>query len=117
MSLHDIIETDAITVFCNVNDFAETVKYWPNRGAGCSREIKAVVMREQITAFSEDGQTNLPAFQVHVANSSITGISSSELDTGGDLIELPPRDGKKAEMRSVTELITQDHGMLVIECR
>jgi hypothetical protein len=116
MTLHDLIESDALAVFCNTNDFAETVKYW-KRGASTAREIKAVVFREQITAFVEDQQTNLPSFEVHVANDSVNGISSDEINTGGDQIELPPRDGKTAERRSITQLVTQDHGMLVIECR
>jgi hypothetical protein len=115
MSLRDTIEADALTVFCNDQDFAETVTYWPR--VGSSRSIKAVVFREQITAFTEDRETNLPMFQVHVTNSATTGISSEELDTGGDSIELPPRDGKTAQRRSITQLITQDHGMLVLECR
>ena len=116
MTLRDLIESDALTVFCNTNEFAETVSYWP-RGAASARTIKAVVIREQIAAFVEDQQTNLPAFEVHVANDSVNGISSSELNTGGDQIELPPRDGKPAERRSITQLMTQDHGMLVLECR
>jgi hypothetical protein len=117
MTLRDTIEADATTVFCNDQDFAETVTYWP-RGASTGRAIKAVVIRDQIATFSEDGgQTNLPSFQVFVANTATGGISSSEIDTGGDKIELPPRDGKTAEKRSITQITEQDHGMLVIECR
>lgn len=116
MSLRDTIEADALTVFCNDQDFAETVTYWPR--VGSSRSIKAVVIRDQIATLSEDGgQTNLPSFQVFVANTATGGISSSEIDTGGDKIELPPRDGKTAEKRSITQITEQDHGMLVIECR
>lgn len=116
MSLHDTIAADALTVFCNDQDFAETVTYWPR--VGLSRQIKAVVIRDQITTFTEDGgQTNLPSFQLFVANTASGGISSSEIDTGGDKIELPPRDGKTAEKRSITQITEQDHGMLVIECR
>ena len=75
-------------------------------------------MREQITAFdSAGGQVNLPSFEVHVANNSTSGISSSELNTGGDEIAFPPRDGKTATRKSVLQLVTQDHGMLVLECR
>ncbi len=116
MTLHDLIETDAVTVFCNTNDFAETVTYYPRTGS--SRSIKAVVSREQIATFSPDGgQINLPSFQVHVANSSTTGISSIELDMGGDAIELPPRDGKAAVRKQIMQLLIQDHGMLVLECQ
>jgi len=117
MTLHDMIEDDAATVFCNTNDFAESVTYWA-RDAGAGRAINAVVMREQIAAFEADGgQVNLPSFEVHVANDAATGISSDDLDIGGDQIELPPRDGKAAVRKTITQLITQDHGMLVFLCR
>lgn len=116
MSLHDLIESDAVTVFCNTSDFAEAVTYYP-RGGG-SRSINAVVSREQIATFGPDGgQINLPSFQVHVANSATTGISSSELNMGGDEIELPPRDGKTAVRKQIMQLLIQDHGMLVLECQ
>jgi hypothetical protein len=121
MSLRDSIANDALSVFLVVDDFAEVVTYYPHRFYGDTvrepRVIKAVVMREQITALSEDVVTNLPMFQVHVANDPVDGISSEELDTGGDQIELSPRDGEPAQRRSITQLITQDHGMLVLECR
>jgi hypothetical protein len=117
MTLHDLIETDATTVFCNPNDFAESVTYWA-RGSIAGRTFNAVVSREQIVGFDADNnQVNLPAFQVHVANNSTTGISSVELNTGGDQIEFPPRDGKPAVRKSITQLLIQDHGMLVLECR
>jgi hypothetical protein len=116
MSLHDLIESDAVTVFCNTDDFAESVTYYPRSGS--SRSINAIVSREQIATFSEDGgQLNLPSFQVHVANDSTNGISSSELDLGGDEIAIPPRDGKSAARKAIMQLLIQDHGMMVLECR
>jgi len=121
MTLHDAITSDATGVFLNSDDFAETVTYHPHRFYGdalrADRSIKAVVHREQTTAFAEDVVTNLPVFYVHVANNSTTGISSDELDTGGDQISFPPRDGETAVEKTITQLITQDHGMLVLECR
>lgn len=121
MTLRDQIADDALAVFLSTDDFAELVTYYPHRFYGEtareSRVIKAVVMREQITALSEDVVTNLPMFQIHVANDSVNGISSEELDTGGDQIEFSPRDGEPVQRRSITQLVTQDHGMLVIECR
>ena len=121
MTLRDTIETDAEVVFCNANDFAEAVTYYPHRFYGeslrASRSIVAVVFREQIAVLSEDVQTVAPVYEVHVANDSTTGISSEELDTGGDQIGFPPRDGKTAERKTITHLVTQDNGMLVLECR
>lgn len=120
MSLHDLIADDAVTVFCNADDFAESVTYYPHRFYGATaratRSITAVVMREQIDAARATDHP-LPVYEVCVANSSTTGISSAELDTGGDILEFPPRDGETAKKFRILRLITQDHGMLVLECR
>lgn len=115
MTLQATIAADALTVFTSTDDFAEVVTYKP-RG-GTARSINAVVLREQITVLAEDGDTVAPVWQVHVANDSTYGISSAELNLGGDKITLPPRDGKDAEDRSITQLMIQDVGMLVLECR
>lgn len=115
MTLRDAIASDALTVFCNTNDFAELVTYRP-RGGG-SRVIDAVVFREVIDGYPEDQVTALDAYEVHVANDAVLGISSTELDTGGDAIELPPRDGKDATRKAILKIISQDNGMLVLDCR
>ena len=121
MTLHDLITTDALGVLIDTDDFAESVTYVPYNYTGNSvraeRVINAVVVRQQLQVFSEDGNTIIPTFEVHVANSSTHGISSDELDLGGDKIKLAPRDGKAVEARSVTHLLTQDHGMLVLQCQ
>lgn len=117
-----MITDDATAVFLNTDEFAEAVTYYPHIHPGqatrASRSISAVVEREQIQAVGQDGNaTVLPLWMVHVANDSTNGIASDELDTGGDQIGFPPRDGETAERRTITRLITQDHGMLVVECR
>lgn len=122
MTLRDTIAEDAATVFCNADDFAEIVTYYPHRYFGEesreNRVIIAVVEREQLQSFSEDaGESVTPIFRVHVANSSTLGISSDEIDLGGDKIGLPPRDGKTAVIKSITQLLTQDNGMLVLQCQ
>jgi hypothetical protein len=121
MSLRDAIADDAMTVFLNTGEFAELVTYHPHRFYGESerspRVISAIVIREQVELLSEDVVTNAPMFEIHVANSSTLGISSEEIDTGGDQIEFPPRDGKPPERRSITRLTGQDNGMLILECR
>lgn len=122
MTLRDTISADATLVFCNTNDFAESVTYIPRLQTGdaraSTRAIDAVVFREQLQTVSEDGgETVAPYFEVHVANDSTDGISSTELDCGGDKISFPARDGMAATDRAVARLIGQDHGMLILECR
>lgn len=121
MTLRDMITDDATAVFLNTDEFAESVTYYPHRYPGTAlrsnRTITAVVIREQIQAITQDGsQTVLPRWEVHVANDSTAGISSDEIDLGGDQIGFPPRDGQTAERRSIVRLVTQDSGMLVLEC-
>jgi hypothetical protein len=121
MTLHDLIAADAVTVFTSTDDFAEVITYYPHRHYGEAardpRSINAIVFREQIQVLTQDGDTVAPVWQIHVANNVATGISSEELDLGGDQLEFPPRDGKPAETRTVTQLVGQDHGMLILECR
>ena len=121
MSLHEAIEADAALVFTDTADFAEEVRYFARpyygESAARPRSINAVVIRNQIATIGEDGDTVSPAWEVHVVNDAADGISSEELDLGGDQIELPPRDGKPAERRTITQLVTQYWGMLVLECR
>lgn len=117
MTLATTIISDAATVFCNTSDFAEPVVYW-KRGAAAGRNINAVVIRQQLATVAEDGsETLLPSWEVHVANDSTDGISTTELGLGGDQIQLPPRDGQSAVKKTILELLTQDTGMVVLLCR
>jgi hypothetical protein len=115
MTLHDTIQADADSVFCNADDFAEPVTYYPR--AGEARPISAVVLREQLAVLPEDGDSVLPVFEIHVANNSTTGIASHELNLGGDALEFAVRVGQQASKRSILKLLGHDEGMLVLECR
>ena len=115
MTLHDAIRSDAVSVFCNSDDFAESVTYYKRNGL--SRTINAVVIREAFAINPEDGDTITPVFEVHVANDDTDGISSDELNIGGDMIAFAVRVGKAVERRSIVRLMSHDEGMLVLECR
>ena len=121
MTLKSVIATDGYTVFTSTDEFAEAITYYPHRyygeAARDARSINAVVFREQITVLGGDGDTVLPVWQIHVANDVTYGITSEELDLGGDQLEFPPRDGETAVKKTITQLLTQDNGMLVLECR
>lgn len=118
MTLAERIVTDATTVFLQDGHFAESVTYYPHRfgAAATPRVISAVVTRNQVATFNPDEQI-LPEFEVRVANDSTTGISSDELNTGGDMIALAVRVGETATKRSVQLLVEHDEGMLVLTCR
>ena len=114
MSLSDLIKSDAVNLFTSLNDFAEQVVYYKRNGR--SRNIQAVVIRESLGLMPEDGVV-YPLFEIHVANSDTGGISSDELNLGGDELEFPDRVGKPKQRRSIMKLLSHDEGMLVLECR
>lgn len=118
MTLAARIVSDAGSVFLNSEHFAEPVTYYPHRfgTAGTPRSILAVVVRNQVATFNPDEQI-VPEFEVRVANDSTTGISSSELNTGGDQIKFAGRVGETEQKRSVQYLVEHDTGMLVLICR
>jgi len=98
-----------------VNTFGEDVKYLP-RGGG-SRNIKMVINREPIEKLAGSPQGSSPTIEGSVVNNSIGGISVSEIDTGGDKIELQVRIGQAVQQRRITKIIDQDAGMMTVEIR
>ena len=116
MTLHETIIADALSVFCNSDDFAESIVYYKRNGR--SRKIKAVVMRSNAVMLPESqGDLNTPVFEIRVANSQTDGIASDEIDLGGDEIALSPRIGEPVERRSILRITEHDEGMMVLECR
>ncbi len=115
MTLHDTIIADAAGVFCNANDFAESATYHPRSGS--QRSIDVIINREALAVFSQDGDTITPVFEIQVANDSTLGISSAELNLGGDMLAFAIRVGQSASSRSITKLLGHDEGMLILECR
>ena len=110
-----MIQADASTVFCNLSDFAETATYHP-RGRQ-SRPVRAVIVRDALAIIAEDGDTVTPVSEIHIAATGEFGITSEELDTGGDCIEFEFRIGREKRLRPITRIISHDEGMLVVECR
>lgn len=121
MTLRESIAADVSTVFLQTGEFAESVTYYPHRYFGevarDPRVISAIVFREPIQSLDAAGNVHTPVFYVHVANDVTTGITSEEIDLGGDQLLMPVRDGETPELRSVLQIVTQDHAMLVLECR
>jgi len=120
MGVRDALLTDAKTFMFDADTFGESVVYYPHVDYGqtaTSRTIDAVVIRNQIVAFDADGNESVvPSFDVYVANDAVKGISAAELNTGGDQIALPVREGKAAERRQIIHLVSQDHGVLQLQC-
>jgi hypothetical protein len=120
MGVKDSLLRDAKTFLFDTNTFAEQVVYYPHTDYGqtpTSRTINAMVVRNQIVAYDADGgQSVVPSFDVYVANDSVAGISTTEVNTGGDQISFPVREGKSAEKRTVVHLVEQDLGVIMLTC-
>lgn len=104
--------------------FAEDITYIPRQGA--PRTIRAVVTREVPAALAEAGRVLAPQISISVRNlaqskdedgDGIGGIASSEIDTGGDAVELAERIGAAPRRLQIKSLQTQDDGILMLEVR
>lgn len=96
-----------------LSQFGEPIKYWP-RGGG-SRAIEAIVEREPPAIYDASGNAVLPRAVIRVFNSCRSGISSREIDNGGDEIEMPLNIGDQITKRlSVMTLQSQDSGVTVL---
>lgn len=94
---------------------AEAIIYLP--AAGGSRAIDALVNREQPAETGDAPHGHAPLLTIVVINSATTGISSDEVDCGGDKVELPVRLGETAQERLIAGIISQDSGMMKLEVR
>lgn len=97
-----------------INAHGEPIIYRPK--AGGSREIKAIVERLPAEGLSGTGR-NAPQTTISVVNSDIVGISSEELDKGGDQIIIAPMLGQPRQLRRIPKIIKMDAGMITLEVR
>lgn len=105
MGLKDSIRNDALNIFLNENDFAERIVYF-FRGGG-SESVSALVDRNPPAIYDAAGNIVLPEFQITIANSCVSGITSARIDTGGDEVEIVAEYGnpvvKRCTVISVSE--------------
>jgi len=95
--------------------FGEDVTYYPL--VGDARAIKMVVIRNGISPVTGMPVGSGPDTQGIVANSAVTGISSDEVDRGGDEVDLEVNLGETAQRRPITSIVDQDVGMVTYGLR
>jgi len=102
---------------CFTAQFGEAVVYHPRNGS--ARRITVVVQRDVPTGI--DGvpgpQHGMNVMQVEVMNDPDKGISSNEIDLGGDRLEIIVRIGGESSMRPIGQILSQDDGTLLLEVR
>ncbi len=93
--------------------FGETVTYWPS--GGVSRQITAIVKRQEPQGLEGAPHGVSHKAEIQVANNSTTGISSDEVNTKKDEVELAVRIGETAQKRLIGDILSHDAGMMRLE--
>jgi len=109
----DVSMLDDADIFLDA--FGEPGTYMP-RGGG-ERAITIIVDREGVVGLGAAPSGQSGSWVVSVKNSSAEGISTSEIDTGGDKIKFANRLGETPIARRIIRLISQDTGMMQLELR
>ena len=107
-SIFDGIDTAAAVVL--LATFAETVTYYPQGGG--TRVIEAVVERDAVEEIP-GGHTSRA--MMLITNDDTLGITSAELDRGGDRIGYPVNIGEDAKIRPIKQMPSQTAGMIIVE--
>ena len=111
----DIDASDIASADAFLAAFGEPGTYLP-RGGG-ERAITIIVDRDGNTPIDGVPSGNSGYFLITVKNSATEGISSTEIDTGGDKIKFANRIGKTATNKSILKIVSQDAGMIQLEAR
>lgn len=82
------------------------VTYFPE--SGTARRIEAVIERP-------GPEGNREVVELLVKNDSSSGISTSEIDTGGDKVEVSQRTNKRPVQLRIVEVLHHDAAMLKIK--
>ena len=116
MGLRDSIKADAVSIFLRTSEFAELIPY--RFGSGGSREVAATVDRDPPEVYNAAGDVVMPKFIIRIHNDSDTGVLPSEVDTGGDRVDLLKEfGGTVTETVGVISVLSQDMGMVTLALR
>lgn len=93
--------------------FGDDVIYYAG-GVGDGRAIKGMIERD-VSVISEAGDVVGLAFVIRVLDNDTTGISSTEVDTGTDLIGVSLRVGEEMQQRQVVRVISTENGIVRLQ--
>jgi len=93
-----------------LDQFGEPIVYLPSGGG--RRSITAIVERNPPSVFDASGNAVLPTATIRIYNSCRSGISSKEVNTGTDEIEMVSKVGDTIPKRfSLMTPLAQDSGV------
>ena len=87
-----------------------TITYLPRGGP--ARTIQAIVEYKGPQPLDGLRGGSRPHVELLVRNHATLGISSKEIDTGGDLLQVPLRRGRSVRTVRIVQIIGQDRAML-----
>ena len=108
-------QADAVALW-NTGEMAEDAKYFPNGGAN-PRDIKAIINREAAEIIGDIQRATSRSITIDVKQNTTDGITSEELDTGGDQIEFAVRYGQKPQRKEIGRIVSEDQMGMVLEMR
>ena len=85
--------------------------------AGVARTIKAIIRQKPPSQLGSATKASSTFTTALVLNDSTTGISSAELDRGGDKIDIETRIGKDAAARPIKGIIFHNAAVMKLEIR
>ncbi len=100
MGVYDDILVDDAATLCDPDFFGEGVTYISNARGATPRDIPgAIVIRDPISTYPglAAGRTTMPKMIVKVPNDPVRGISSSQINYGGDKIRVAYLPGTAAQ--------------------
>lgn len=115
-TLKDDIADDTRKAIISTSGVAETLVYRP-AGGGAPRSITGTVRRQPPEPIDGVPQSTTRMVHVLVPNSSTYGISSAELNTGGDRIDVAVLYGETAETLQIKKLLGHNCGSCLLEVR
>lgn len=105
-----LLSGEAETFLAN---FGEPVTYHPKGGS--TRDIIAIIDRNPVASIRGLPHGNTERALIIVKNDADDGISSSEVNTGGDKIAYNVRIGQTEQQRGIRSIVWNDVGMMHLE--
>jgi len=94
---------------------AKSITYRPR--IGLSRNIEAIIEYPGPEAIDGVAGGSRPIMDVFVENKSIKGISSAEVDIGGDELDVPLRYGLTNKEVRIIQIVEQDKAILHVRAQ
>lgn len=108
MTLKSQMGDDAVNLFLNTGEFAESIVYTPSGSA--PKTINAVIVRKRLDADQQDeGHLLENQCEVYVANHAVSGVDS--VAKGKDILSFPEQPGGAPVDWFVEDVIEKDDGM------